>query len=200
MTRECAAFHSLISCIFLNRSSQENFLDDQPLEDGAAENEAFCPFTLPDEEFGEMMFSKRFKPDGSSSPLLLPNQTSVSGGTGVRGRSVVEDTDGGFCSRNCIGASTDSEEEPRSSPVSARGRGSARRGTRRSNLQEFSSLRVTKSGTKAHDEDTVDANQNEQGRHDGSFEEESEVGKQNPRNAVKSTPANVRKRRSVRRR
>lgn len=78
----------------LNCSSKENFFDDQRPKNDDSKNEPFCPFTLPDDEFGEMMFAKRFKPEGSSSPLLLPNHPSAGSGAGARRQSAVEDTDG----------------------------------------------------------------------------------------------------------
>ncbi|EEP78794.1 conserved hypothetical protein [Uncinocarpus reesii 1704] len=86
-------------------------------EDVDVSNEPYCPFSLEEEEYGDMMFERRLAPDGSSSPppsLPLPSQ---------RG-STIADTD-----------------EPRSSPAPSRGgrrRGRATRrtmGTRSSKLQ-----------------------------------------------------------------
>lgn len=178
---------------------QENFLDDQKPEDGDSKNEPFCPFTLPEEEFGEMMFAKRFKPEGSSSPMLLPNHSSAIGGMGIGRQSVVDDTDGEPSSNDRIGILFDIQEDPRSSPASLRGRGSARgsRGPRRSQLQEVSIPGASTRGNKSTREDAVEANQNNQ-----SVEEDSDAGKTNSRPTPNksSTPASAKKRRSVRRR
>ena len=92
---------------FANCSSKENFFDDQKPKNDDSKNEPFCPFTLPDDEFGEMMFAKRFKPEGSSSPLLLPNHPSAGSGAGARRQSAVEDTDGEPGSNNRIDALAD---------------------------------------------------------------------------------------------
>lgn len=182
---------------------QENFLDNQRPEDGDSKDEPFCPFTLPEEEFGEMMFAKRFKPEGSSSPMLLPNSSSAIGGTGGRRPSFVDDTDGKPCSDNWIGLSIDLQEEPRSSPAPLRGRGSTRgtRGPRRSHLQEVSIPGATRRGQKSTKEDAVEANQKEHAENDDSVEEESDAGKPNSRTPInKTASASAKKRRSVRRR
>ena len=182
---------------------QENFLDDHTPEDGHSKNEPFCPFTLPEEEFGEMMFAKRFKPEGSSSPMLLPNNSSAVGGAGTRTQSVVDDTDGepGLNDRTCI--LVDIHEEPRSSPAPLRGRGSTRgsRGPRRSQLQEVSIPGAVTRGNKTTREDTVEGNQNALAENNQSVEEDSDAGKSNSRTATnKATPASAKKRRSGRRR
>ena len=83
-------------------ASQENFFFDERPEDSDSKNEPYCPFTLPEEEFGEMMFAKRFKPEGSSSPMLLPNNSLAIDGAGAQRQSVVDDTDGGSGSSSRI--------------------------------------------------------------------------------------------------
>ncbi|EEH37174.2 hypothetical protein PAAG_07730 [Paracoccidioides lutzii Pb01] len=78
--------------------------------------EPYCPFQLPVDEFGEMMFERRLAPEGTSSPPI-----SLTGGS--RRASTAADTD-----------------EPRSSPAPSRGRRgnrstrAATRGTRSSRL------------------------------------------------------------------
>ena len=105
-----------------------------------------------------------------------------------------------------IGAFAHLLEEPRSSPVPLRGRGSARgsprgsRGTRRSQVQEASILGVTKRGNRPLGKDAVATDQNEPSERADSNEEDSDVGKRNPGNTPNVTSANTRKRRSVRRR
>lgn len=49
--------------------------------------EPYCPFQLPYDEYGEMMFERRLAPEGSSSPPM-----SLAGGSGRA--STVADTDG----------------------------------------------------------------------------------------------------------
>lgn len=200
-----AACHSYLTFLVVAKclAIQENFLDDQRPEDTDSKDEPFCPFTLPEEEFGEMMFAKRFKPEGSSSPMLLPNNSSVVGGAGTRRQSVVDDTDGEPSSTSRIGILVDLPEEPRSSPAPLRGRGSTRgaRGPRRSHLQEVSIPGATKKANKTTRGDAVEADQKELAENDDSVEEDSDAGKANPRPASnKSPPATAKKRRSVRRR
>jgi hypothetical protein len=80
--------------MLLNYLGKENFRDNQRPEDDDPKNEPFCPFALPEEDFGEMMFAKRFNPDGSSSPPVLPNPSSVSVGSGGRKKGAIDDADG----------------------------------------------------------------------------------------------------------
>lgn len=51
-------------------------------------NEFYCPFKLPESEYGEMMWERRLDLDGSSSPPISPV-----GANSIRG-STVADTDG----------------------------------------------------------------------------------------------------------
>jgi len=63
------------------------------------ETTPFCEFSLPDDEFWSMKFSKRLAPDGSSSPPSLPHQLSnplVEGWRISRRHSTVDDTDGKY--------------------------------------------------------------------------------------------------------
>ncbi|KMP04000.1 hypothetical protein CISG_00901 [Coccidioides immitis RMSCC 3703] len=84
-------------------------------------NEPYCPFSLEESEYGDMMFERRLAPEGSSSPPSLPVPS--------RRESTIADTD-----------------EPRSSPAPSRGgrrRGRAARrtiGTRSSRLSEKASV------------------------------------------------------------
>lgn len=56
--------------------------------DSEPAQEPYCPFQLPYDEYGEMMFKRRLAPEGSSSPPM-----SLAGGS-VRA-STIADTDGG---------------------------------------------------------------------------------------------------------
>ena len=46
---------------------EDLIMNDLPDDNGNVA-ELYCPFSLPEEEYGDMMFAKRLKPDGSSSP------------------------------------------------------------------------------------------------------------------------------------
>ncbi len=126
-------------------------------DDGDEDSDSFSIFTLPSDEYGERMFEKRLKPEGTDSPAM---QFS-------RRESTVADTD-----------------EPRSSPVSLRGSGrSARASTRRgpvSKLQnEVDNSRRTSKATSNADETMEDAGDDENEASDGS-EEESGQEKNKP--------------------
>ncbi|KKA23290.1 hypothetical protein T310_2649 [Rasamsonia emersonii CBS 393.64] len=85
--------------------------EDSIIADGSDESE-YCPFELPEDEFGELMFSRRLAAERSSSP-------ATSGHPESRRGSTVADTD-----------------EPRSSPAPPRGRrGKAGRRGRATRLQ-----------------------------------------------------------------
>jgi MRG-binding protein len=47
--------------------------EDEGEESGTAKKEFFFPFSLPDEEFGELMFAKRLATEGSTSPIAATN-------------------------------------------------------------------------------------------------------------------------------
>ncbi|MCJ1249729.1 hypothetical protein MMC30_006955 [Trapelia coarctata] len=103
-------------------------------EDNDPAKEPFLPFSLPESDFGDMMFERRLAGDSSSSPPSLLHQLSNEGNSGRRRPSVIDDS-----------------EEPRSSPVSARGLKANRgrgRGGRRSLLHE-DSMPTARSASKA---------------------------------------------------
>lgn len=66
---------------------QEDTLIAETSDDAENAKELYCPFELPDEEFGEMMFERRLARDGSSSPPGSPLAESRRGST-------APDTDG----------------------------------------------------------------------------------------------------------
>lgn len=66
---------------------QEDTLIAETSDDAENAKELYCPFELPDEEFGEMMFERRLARDGSSSPPGSPRAESRRGST-------APDTDG----------------------------------------------------------------------------------------------------------
>ena len=102
-------------CIILRLSTQElvfqnmghekaqtyNFQEDsfgEPIQtDGDPAKQPFCPFSLPEDDYSDLMFAKRLASDGTSSPPLLAHQfsgASVDGTRAVRRYSTVDDTDG----------------------------------------------------------------------------------------------------------
>lgn len=68
---------------------REDTLIADTSDDAEGSQELYCPFELPDEEFGEMMFARRLVKDGSSSPV-------ASQGVESRRGSAAPDTDGTF--------------------------------------------------------------------------------------------------------
>lgn len=55
-------------------------------DDSDPPNERYCPFQLPDEEYGDMMFDRRLATDGSESPVTTRAES--------RRGSMAADTDG----------------------------------------------------------------------------------------------------------
>ncbi|KAJ0425891.1 chromatin modification-related protein EAF7-domain-containing protein [Aspergillus carlsbadensis] len=119
--------------------------------DDADGKEMHCPFELPEDEYGDMMFERRLAMEGSPSPV-------PSGQAESRRGSTVADTD-----------------EPRSSPAPSRGRKpgrggrSAGRGTRSSRLQV--EVEPRQESSESEDEDVDSEEENEES------DEESDVGK-----------------------
>ena len=68
---------------------REDALSADASDDADGSQELYCPFELPDEEFGEMMFERRLAKDGSSSPIASSRAESRRG-------SQAPDTDGTF--------------------------------------------------------------------------------------------------------
>ncbi|KAL8942769.1 MAG: hypothetical protein Q9216_001454 [Gyalolechia sp. 2 TL-2023] len=148
---------------------------------------AYCPFTLPRDEYGEMMFEKRLAPTSSPSPSESappPSVASISAAT--RRASTVEDT----------------EVDPRSSPASNRETRATRkshstRSTLRSQLNEAISLPEQRRNSKASvDEGSLIA-QTEDGPQTPGRTEEEEQGEHTE--AVKSSGTKTIRRRSTRR-
>ncbi|KAF9883725.1 hypothetical protein FE257_003017 [Aspergillus nanangensis] len=120
------------------------------VENSKESKELYCPFELPDDEYGGMMFERRLAMEGSASPDHSPGAESRRGST-------VADTD-----------------EPRSSPAPSRGRKPSRggrpstRGTRSSRLQVEIERPRTESGSGDEDEDSDETGENEEGDEEGS--------------------------------
>ncbi|KAM0797297.1 CT20 family protein [Usnea florida] len=100
----------------------------EPIQtDGDPAKQPFCPFSLPEYDYSDLMFAKRLASDGTSSPPLLAHQFS-SGARAARRYSTVDDTD-----------------DPRSSPASISGQKPGRttrtsKGARTSLLAEVSTV------------------------------------------------------------
>ncbi|KAL4738062.1 chromatin modification-related protein EAF7-domain-containing protein [Aspergillus similis] len=102
--------------------------------------EVYCPFELPEDEYGDLMFERRLAMEGSPSP-------APSGHPESRRGSTVADTD-----------------EPRSSPVPTRGRKPGRgrpagRGTRSSRLHVEVESRQESSETEDEDAESEEENE-----------------------------------------
>lgn len=61
--------------------------EDALITDGSDDSELYCPFELPEDEYGDLMFARRLALEGSSSP-------ATSGHPESRRGSTVADTDG----------------------------------------------------------------------------------------------------------
>ncbi|KAM5491907.1 hypothetical protein MaudMau93_001656 [Microsporum audouinii] len=119
---------------------REEPVSTEESEDNEHPQELYCPFSLPIDEFGDMMWDRRLNPEGSVSP-------SVSGRGTSRRASTIADTDGRFSATlctyfvSCCRADFVEDLEPRSSPAPSRGsrRGRSKRqprgSTRSSRLQ-----------------------------------------------------------------
>ncbi|KAA8651832.1 uncharacterized protein ATNIH1004_000730 [Aspergillus tanneri] len=123
-------------------------------EDVENSKELYCPFDLPDDEYRDLKFARRFAKDGSVSPVHSTHAESRRGST-------VADTD-----------------EPRSSPAPSRGRKPGRssrpstRGTRSSRLH----VEVEPPG-KASDTGEEDGDSDETGANDVGDEEGTDGAK-----------------------
>ncbi|EER40695.1 CT20 family protein [Histoplasma capsulatum var. duboisii H88] len=127
--------------------------------DSEPAQEPYCPFQLPYDEYGEMMFKRRLAPEGSSSPPM-----SLAGGS-VRA-STIADTD-----------------ELSSSPAPSRGRRANRstraitRGTRFSRLHAEAENGKGRQNNKASphkEEDTAEDGEGEEGDEEGTETAEEE--------------------------
>ncbi|KAL5049672.1 chromatin modification-related protein EAF7-domain-containing protein [Aspergillus fruticulosus] len=124
------------------------------VSDDVEGKEVYCPFELPEDEYGDLMFERRLAMEGSPSPV-------PSGHSESRRGSTVADID-----------------EPRSSPVPSRGRKPGRgrpagRGTRSSRLHVEVESRQESSETE--DEDAGSEEENEESEEESSdAKEESE--------------------------
>ncbi|MCJ1270311.1 hypothetical protein MMC22_010207 [Lobaria immixta] len=157
---------------------RENFLGDLRPEDGDSTKEPFCQFSLPYDEYGELMFAKRLAPEGSFSPPSLQRQPSGESDNETRRQSTIDDTD----------------DQP--SPTSAIGQRPSRgtRGSRRSQLQAVSTPLVN---AKVGDSTEQDQKEIEEKEDDMAANEEEIKANANTSKAASSK---AKKRRSGRRR
>ncbi|KAL2871769.1 uncharacterized protein BJX67DRAFT_376639 [Aspergillus lucknowensis] len=118
--------------------------------------EVYCPFELPEDEYGDMMFERRLAMEGSPSP-------APSGHPESRRGSTVADTD-----------------EPRSSPAPSRGRKPGRggrpagRGTRSSRLNMAVQTRRESSASEEEDEESDEENEESDEEDSDAEKEDSE--------------------------
>ncbi|RDW76709.1 uncharacterized protein DSM5745_06701 [Aspergillus mulundensis] len=131
------------------------------ISDDVDGKEVYCPFELPQDEYGELMFERRLAMEGSPSP-------APSGHPGSRRGSTVVDTD--------------VKSEPRSSPVPTRGRKPGRgrpagRGTRSSRLQVEIESRQESSNTEDEEAESEDEDdESEEESSDAKEESEDDDG------------------------
>ncbi|XRM41165.1 hypothetical protein ABZX51_004454 [Aspergillus tubingensis] len=164
---------------------QEDSLITDTAEDS---KEFYCPFELPQDEYGELMFERRLAMEGTASP-------DPSTHAGSRRGSTVADTD-----------------EPRSSPAPSRGRKSGRggrtsgRGTRSSRLHVEVEPPAKGSGAAEEEGDSgEETGANEDGDEDGSdaakddseVDEEAEGGSPTTRSTRAQTSRTKQKGRSA---
>ena len=192
-------------CIILKLSTQElvfqhpghekaqtySFQEDsfgEPIEtDGDPAKQPFCPFSLPEDDYSDMMFAKRLASDGSSSPPLLAHQfsaASIEGARAARRYSTVDDTDGMHpqqYARKCV---CSVYPDPRSSPASISGQKLGRatrtsKGARSSLLAEVSTV-----GERQESKGSVD-----QGTDEGQKDDEEDgVATEEDENDSKAAP------------
>lgn len=141
-------------------------------DDGDGSRELYCPFELPEDEYGEMMFERRLAMEGSASP-----EHSVQGDS--RRASTVADTDGWLFRYNFDPLLARALltlrlfTEPRSSPAPSRGRKPGRggrpaaRGTRSSRLHVEVERNRKSSGTGEEEEESEDVGANDEDDEDG---------------------------------
>ncbi|KAJ5752892.1 hypothetical protein N7520_009809 [Penicillium odoratum] len=139
--------------------NQEDSVITDMNEDEDGVSERYCPFELPYDEYGDLMFERRLATEGSSSPVMSRHADSRRGST-------VADTD-----------------EPRSSPAPSRGRKSTR-GTRQTAPKTRSTRLHVEIGTGSHEklsesdldsgEETPVNDDDEEEGEEGSDEKESE--------------------------
>lgn len=130
---------------------EDSIMNDLANEDGEIV-ELYSPFSLPEEEYGAMMFARRLDPNGTNSPDLAPS----------RRESTIADTD-----------------EPGSSPAPGKRSGRSvrtpARGGRVSRLQNEaeSSRRTSKAPSVAEDEIMEDAGAEEEAGDSGEDDQET---------------------------
>ncbi|KAF7113678.1 hypothetical protein CNMCM5793_003034 [Aspergillus hiratsukae] len=128
---------------------REDSLITDPSDDPDGSKDFYCPFELPEDEYGDLMFERRLAMEGSASPNPSAQAESRRGST-------IADTD-----------------EPRSSPAPSRGRKGTRgarqgtRGTRSTRLQvEIESRKGV--GTGEEDVGSEGTGANDEGDEEGS--------------------------------
>ncbi|KAL9009956.1 MAG: hypothetical protein Q9173_005061 [Seirophora scorigena] len=168
---------------------RENVIDHAGSPDSEGYEEAYYQFALPKEDFGESMFQRRLavraSPSSSGSESAPPPTAGSTSIAVTRRGSTVDDT-----------------EDPRSSPASIRGARAIRisrgaRSTRRSQLNEVSSLQKRRDVSKAYMEGSPVTQDDDRGE---STEEADEEDHDAHEQASKSSHTKVTRRRSTRRR
>ncbi|GFF51765.1 chromatin modification-related protein EAF7 [Aspergillus udagawae] len=128
---------------------REDSLITEPSDDPDGSKDFYCPFELPEDEYGDLMFERRLAMEGSASPNPSAQAESRRGST-------IADTD-----------------EPRSSPAPSRGRKgtrSARQGTRGTRSMRLQVEIEPRKGLGTGEEDvgSEETGANEEGDEEGS--------------------------------
>ncbi|KAI5284759.1 hypothetical protein KEM54_001097 [Ascosphaera aggregata] len=152
--------------------------EDPTVFDGSEEfeedNGLYCPFELPEDEYGEMMFERRLAPEGLSSPPM-----SMAGGS-VRGSTRAE------------------TDELRSSPVTTRGRGRPARGTRQSaRSTRATRLQATEASRRSLSRDKISTKEEDEstdGDEDESDEDKTEMDDEDENETPAASPPPTKKR------
>ena len=129
-------------------SFQEDSFGEPIQTDGDPAKQPFCPFSLPEDDYSDLMFAKRLASDGTSSPPLLAHQfsgASAEGARAARRYSTVDDTDGMHPQQYARKCACSVYPDPRSSPASTSGQKLGRttrtsKGARTSLLAEVSTV------------------------------------------------------------
>ncbi len=142
---------------------EDSIMNDLPDDDGEP-IELYSPFSLPEDEYGDLMFAKRLNEDGSESPKRDPSMHE----------STVADTDEPDCS-------------PAPGRRATRNTRTPVRGSRVSKMQnEVDSSRRTSKATSVNEDETIEEGAEDgDGAESGEDEDEEESGEDEETNKAK---------------
>ncbi|KAH0560072.1 hypothetical protein GP486_003407 [Trichoglossum hirsutum] len=156
--------------------AQENSMgaeEDEGEGSGAARKDFFLPFSLPEEEFGDLMFARRLAGDGSTSPQAAANPQidamkrgpdRIASGNAGGSMAGVDDTE--------EDVEPKSTPQPRPRKAAARG-GRVQKATPRQQAKPGPKRRGTKAATEAADEEDGTGEEADEDEGDGDGEDEN---------------------------